>query len=288
MVEEFETKYGPCDRSDFEGEFIVPTELRNRSNSINVRSLKLHGGFLGLSKSRTFLTLPHRHSSNIHASVPDLSRSVPTTPGSNHKLSLATSYDSVLEEPENNQSKSRKKSKTKNKVAQYFFSDQNVQLRRKSEDLNKLGGGKGQSQKVSNSTVLRTNIKGPSADRGFASLQTNHIRQSSDPSNRFIPVRAQLKKKSPLTNVFTTMGRQPKLNAGKSVPSLYSIESSNDNTPNGSPSKNKSMRSSTSFTADLGSAQFSTYTIPRVSLSSSKGVSVDVLKNTDDETDSPA
>lgn len=227
--------------------------------------------------------------------MPDLSRSVPTTPGSNHKLSLATSYDSVLEEPENNQqSKNRKKSKAKSKMAQYFFSDQSVQLRRKSEEFI-LGDGKSPSQHKppnNKSSVHRTNVTGSSADRGFVSLQVNHMRQNSEPSsnqNRFIPVRVQLKKKSPLTNIFTSMGgRQTKLNAGKSVPSLYSIESSNDNTPNGSPSKTKPIRNSASFTADLGSAQFSTYTIPRVSLSTTKGVSVDVLKQSDDNKDSHA
>lgn len=288
MVEEFEANYGPCDRSEFEGEFVVPPELRSRTNSVNLRSLKLHGGFLGLSKSRTFLTLPHRHSHNIHASVPDLSRSVPTTPGSNHKLSLASSYDSVLEEPENSHSKSGKKSKPPKKVKQYFYADQSVQLRRKSDDYIL---GDGVSSRHSNKhSILRKNVKEDLTPREFTSLQINHMRQSSEPSNRYIPVRVQLKKQSPLSSMLTSMGRQPRLSAGKSVPSLYSIESSNDNTPDTSPNKSKAtMKNSSSFTAELSPKQYSTFSIPRVSLNATKGVSVDVLKTTDDDgTDSTA
>uniref|UniRef100_A0A182MYC1 Protein kinase domain-containing protein n=1 Tax=Anopheles dirus TaxID=7168 RepID=A0A182MYC1_9DIPT len=119
MVDEFEDRWGPVDRREFDGEFIVPPELRNRTNSLNTLSLRL----LNITRSRTFLTLPtmanggvagggggsggggggvgggtNRHS--IHSSVPDLSRSMPNTPNSGHKLSLASSYDSVLEENE--------------------------------------------------------------------------------------------------------------------------------------------------------------------------------------------
>uniref|UniRef100_A0A2M3ZZ43 Putative serine/threonine-protein kinase 10 n=1 Tax=Anopheles triannulatus TaxID=58253 RepID=A0A2M3ZZ43_9DIPT len=98
MVDEYEAVWGPVDRREFDGDFIVPPELRNRTNSLNTLSLRL----LNITRSRTFLTLPVQNGgrSSIHGSVPDLSRSVPNTPNSGHKLSLASSYDSVLEENE--------------------------------------------------------------------------------------------------------------------------------------------------------------------------------------------
>ncbi|KFB38598.1 polo kinase kinase [Anopheles sinensis] len=120
MVDEYEDRWGPVDRREFEGDFIVPPELRNRANSLNTLSLRL----LNITRSRTFLTLPSVNGggvgggagvaggtggvgsggggnrSSIHSSVPDLTRSMPNTPNSGHKLSLASSYDSVLEENE--------------------------------------------------------------------------------------------------------------------------------------------------------------------------------------------
>uniref|UniRef100_A0AAG5DKR1 Protein kinase domain-containing protein n=1 Tax=Anopheles atroparvus TaxID=41427 RepID=A0AAG5DKR1_ANOAO len=117
MVDEHEDRWGPVDRREFEGDFIVPPELRNRANSLNTLSLRL----LNITRSRTFLTLPSANGgagggvgvvggpgvgggggnrSSIHSSVPDLTRSMPNTPNSGHKLSLASSYDSVLEENE--------------------------------------------------------------------------------------------------------------------------------------------------------------------------------------------
>uniref|UniRef100_A0A182PTK0 Protein kinase domain-containing protein n=1 Tax=Anopheles epiroticus TaxID=199890 RepID=A0A182PTK0_9DIPT len=113
MVDEYEDRWGPVDRREFEGDFTVPPELRNRTNSLNTLSLRL----LNITRSRTFLTLPTManggvagggyggsgtgtNRNSIHSSVPDLSRSMPNTPNSGHKLSLASSYDSVLEENE--------------------------------------------------------------------------------------------------------------------------------------------------------------------------------------------
>lgn len=253
MVDDYEKKYGPCDRSEFEGEFVVPPELRNRTNSLNLRALKLHGGFLGLSKSRTFLTLPVRYKQNIHASVPDLSRSVPTTPGSNHKISLAASCDSVLEEPEleNENPSHSKKTSHKNKVTKYFFSDNGVQFRRKSEDL------LDERKKPTKSS----NIVGGSAGRAFMSMQPNQFRQNSEPEPRYIPVRAKLSK-PPLTSLFDSMKYRHSSKLGEGVTparSLYSIASS----PNESPVKGN-VRNSASFTGDLET--YATYTIPRVSL----------------------
>ncbi|EAA09917.4 AGAP010551-PA, partial [Anopheles gambiae str. PEST] len=116
MVDEYEDRWGPVDRREFDGDFTVPPELRNRTNSLNTLSLRL----LNITRSRTFLTLPtmanggvaggggggyggggsSSNRNSIHSSVPDLSRSMPNTPNSGHKLSLASSYDSVLEEKE--------------------------------------------------------------------------------------------------------------------------------------------------------------------------------------------
>lgn len=256
LIEEFELKYGPCDRRDFEGEFVVPPELRNRTNSLaNLRSLKLHGGFLGLSKSRTFLTLPTRHKHNIHASVPDLSRSVPTTPGSNHKLSLASSCDSVLEEPENAElpPKTARRKAKKNKVIKYFFSDNGVELRRRSEDL------LDERPKTANySSMPRAGLSSK------ARPLTTTINSSAE--NRMIPVRAKLRApQPPLTSMLDGLGKNRMNHPNVSSTSLYSI-ASNDNTPNESPVKTSTpqMRSSKSFADKLGS--YSNYTIPRVSL----------------------
>lgn len=261
MVDDYEKKYGPCDRSEFEGEFVVPPELRNRTNSLNIRALKLHGGFLGLSKSRTFLTLPVRHKHNIHASVPDLSRSVPTTPGSNHKISLAASCDSVLEEPElENEHSSHTKKSSSNKVIKYFFSDNGVQFRRKSEDL--LDDRKKYGKPTAK--INYPNQVGGSAGRAFMSMQPNQFRQNSEPETRYIPVRAKLSK-PPLTSLFDSMKyrHSSKLSDGPTpARSLYSIASS----PNESPVKGVNVRNSASFSGDLELDAFATYTIPRVSL----------------------
>lgn len=280
MVDDYEKKYGPCDRSEFEGEFVVPPELRNRTNSLNMRALKLHGGFLGLSKSRTFLTLPVRHKHNIHASVPDLSRSVPTTPGSNHKISLAASCDSVLEEPElenENASHHTKKSSNKNKVIKYFFSDNGVQFRRKSEDLLDDRKKYGKPPKFN-----YPNQVGGSAGRAFMSMQPNQFRQNSEPEPRYIPVRAKLGK-PPLTSLFDSMKyrHSSKLGEGPTpARSLYSIASS----PNESPVKSSNVRNSASFTGELELDAFATYTIPRVSLnnnSQNSSVKLELSKSSD-------
>ncbi|XP_063708327.1 serine/threonine-protein kinase 10 isoform X2 [Culicoides brevitarsis] len=267
MVDDFEAKYGPCDRSEFEGEFVVPPELRDlrsrTNNTLNMRALKLHGGFLGLSKSRTFLTLPVRQKHNIHASVPDLSRSVPTTPGSNHKISLAASCDSVLEESEEN-AETEKPSKTSgNKVTKYFFSENGVQFRRKSEDV--LNEGKKTSTKI-----------GGSAGRAFMSMQPNqNLRQNSVPETRYIPVRAKLNK-PPLTSLFDKYRNSNAKSENIGITparSLYSIASS----PNESPVKGN-VRNSTSFTGDLEA--YATFTIPRVSLNVKNG-KLDLTKSSE-------
>lgn len=135
----YELRHGPIDRKEFEGEFVVPQEIRNRSAK---GSLRIHGGLLTLSRSRTFLSLSNGNRSFIHSSTPDLSRSVPNTPGSSHKVSLTSSYDSVLEENDyEGVIDIKKEKKTKEKHVQHVFienENKNInktQCRRNSEDL---------------------------------------------------------------------------------------------------------------------------------------------------------
>lgn len=282
MIDDYERKYGPCDRTEFEGEFVVPPELRNKTNTLNMRALKLHGGFLGLSKSRTFLTLPVRHKQNIHASVPDLSRSVPTTPGSNHKISLAASCDSVLEEPELEQVADRNTS-SGNRVIKYVFTEDGVQLRRKSEDM--LDARQRSQHIPKSSTKVHPNQMGGSAGRAFNSMQLNHVRQNSDPSSRYIPVRAKLYK-PPLTSLFDSMKNRSGSKSTDSISghSLYSIASSPDNSPNETPVKTGGIKTSTSFASELGVNVYSTCSIPRVNLTNQKPyiTKIDLNKSSED------
>uniref|UniRef100_A0A0K8TN18 Putative catalytic domain of ste20-like kinase-like protein serine/threonine kinase n=1 Tax=Tabanus bromius TaxID=304241 RepID=A0A0K8TN18_TABBR len=147
MVERHERIYGPVpDRKQFEGEIVVPPHLRHiTGNLLSSRPIRLHGGLLGsLTRSRTFLTLPTSYSqNNFHGSAPDLSRSVPNTPNSKHKISITSSVESVLEEsPQHGTKKSvpsaggsLRKTKGKSKTSvKYVFTDEGVEMRRKSHD----------------------------------------------------------------------------------------------------------------------------------------------------------
>lgn len=196
MVNEYEFKWGgPVDRREFDGEFVVPPEIRNRTNSLNSRSLRLHGGLLSISRSRTFLSLPVANGggrSSIHSSVPDLSRSVPNTPGSAHKLSLASSYDSVLEENENEGGEQGGGQHQQQSAIKYIFTDDGVHLRRKSEDI--LSGRRTKIPVKSQGRPYQENGGRPSMPP-MQQYQQNHSRQHSEPSNRLVPIRVNPVKK---------------------------------------------------------------------------------------------
>lgn len=156
MIDEHEKVYGPVpDRKMFEGEIVVPEHLRNTNLISSYRSSRLAGGFLGsLTRSRTFLTLSTPLSqNNFRGSAPDLSRSVPNTPHSRHKISMlgaSSSVHSVIEESPKHKSPSsalgnngrslypmstnslpRQKQRT---VIKYVFTNDGVEMRRKSDD----------------------------------------------------------------------------------------------------------------------------------------------------------
>ncbi|XP_049289471.1 STE20-like serine/threonine-protein kinase isoform X1 [Anopheles funestus] len=185
MVDEYEDRWGPVDRREFDGDFTVPPELRNRTNSLNTLSLRL----LNITRSRTFLTLPtmanggvagggygggtsgggSSNRNSIHSSVPDLSRSMPNTPNSGHKLSLASSYDSVLEENEGeNQPPTTGAGRSGGRGSNYHQHQSaikyihtndpvvagNVHVRRKSEDML---SGKSRSTRVPIKSFLYSN-----------------------------------------------------------------------------------------------------------------------------------
>ncbi|XP_062717324.1 serine/threonine-protein kinase 10 isoform X3 [Aedes albopictus] len=189
QVNEYELKWGPVDRREFDGDFVVPPEIRNRTNSLNSRSYRLHGGLLSISRSRTFLALPVANGRNsIHSSVPDLSRSVPNTPNSAHKLSLASSYDSVLEENENENMAPQQGGQGEPPSAiKYIFTDDGAHLRRKSEDI--LSGRR-------TKIPVKNNVNRPYQENGIRNSSylfpmQNHSRQNSEPTNRVVPIRVK-------------------------------------------------------------------------------------------------
>ncbi|XP_055595563.1 STE20-like serine/threonine-protein kinase isoform X3 [Uranotaenia lowii] len=209
QLDQYEHKWGPVDRREFDGEFVVPPEIRNRTNSLNTRSLRLHGGLLSISRSRTFLSLPVANGRNsIHSSVPDLSRSLPNTPNTAHKLAVASSYDSVLEENENENLAPYQAGPIEGQSAiKYVFTDDGVHLRRKSEDLL---SGKRTKLPVKNKNY-RENGAGSRYVPSMPPLQ-NHSRQNSEPSNRIIPIRVNPVKKP--GNIFEAMTNRTTISGG--------------------------------------------------------------------------
>lgn len=260
QVDGFEYKYGPTDRSDFDGEFIVPAEVRNRVNS-SKGSLRIHGGLLTISRSRTFLTLSSGSKSSIHSSTPDLSRSVPNTPGSNHKLSLTSSYDSVLEENEDDgvivikkgKGKDKKKNSKSYASIQNIFSSNNVQMRRKSEDL----------------LETRTLTSSSNVSMIAVQKQQQHVRQSSDQAYRLIPrvkppsgyIDETIRHNTQSVNVQGTSRFSASTSKSTAALNNQTIVEQ-ESTPRWG-----NVRGSNSFAADLNISSLSTYTIPRVSLS---------------------
>jgi hypothetical protein len=254
QVDEYEFKYGPTDRSDFDGEFYVPAEVRNRVNS-SKGSLRIHGGLLTISRSRTFLTLSQNSKTSIHSSTPDLTRSVPNTPGSSHKLSLTSSYDSVLEENEDEGVMIIKKGKDKKKNGKSYNSVQhifdNVPMRRKSEDFL----DKRTSTRSSNSNNNTMNAM---------QRQQQHVRQSSDQAYRLIP---RVKKSN--ENSFTRQSQMQTFEVKES--SNFTASTSKSSASLSSEaimnySRWGHVRGSNSFAADLNVSNLSTYSIPRVTL----------------------
>lgn len=236
QVDDFERRYGRTDRRDFDGEFYVPPEVRNRLNNAK-GSLRIHGGLLTMTRSRTFLTLTSHHRSSIHSSTPDLSRSVPSTPGSNHKFSLASSYDSVLEENENEGVVVIKKGKAKDKKSmksvKHIFEQK---PRRKSEDLLENSSRKSPARLDDLPTFEAVQ------------LQQQHVRQSSDQAYRLIP------------------RVKPHVDPRQSQDNL-SIDEDYADDRAGNISRWGNFRGSNSFAANMNVGTISTYAIPRVSLS---------------------
>lgn len=272
QIDMYEIRYGETERSDFEGEFIVPAEVRSRVNSAK-GSLRIHGGLLTISRSRTFLSLSNNSKSSIHSSTPDLSRSVPNTPGSNHKISLTSSYDSVLEENEEDgviiikkgKAKDKKKSKSHYSSVQQIFGGNKTQ-RRKSEDLLESRN----SNSASNVSIHAVN------------KQQQHVRQSSDQAYQLIP-----RVKQPgLMEGFINRSNAQSVNVQESTrftasTSKSSVELDSETLIQHelSPTRWGNVRGSNSFSADLNISALSTYTIPRVTLSQHKVVLSDATTN---------
>jgi hypothetical protein len=253
QIDDYECKYGETDRSEFDGEFIVPAEVRNRMNS-SKGSLRIHGGLLTISRSRTFLTLSSNNRTSIHNSTPDLSRSVPNTPGSNHKLSLTSSYDSVLEENE----------------------EEGVMVIRKGKEKKKNG-------KLSSIQHIFENV--PTARRKSEDFleskdKKQHARQSSDHAYRLIP-----RVKNPTTAFIDGYATNTYNNNNNNTHNAQTVEIKDLTKFSASTSKSTAslnsestvrysqwgnVRSSNSFAADLNATSLSSYSIPRVTLSHQK------------------
>lgn len=254
QVDDYERNYGLCDRNEFDGEFVVPAEVRNRVNS-SKGSLRIHGGLLTISRSRTFLSLSNNSKSSIHSSTPDLSHSVPNTPGSNHKLSLTSSYDSVLEENEEDgvviikKGKEKKKKNGKKHHVQHIFD--NALARRKSEDFLDSNVG----------DVGPSNLSMMSAER---QQQQQYMRNNSEQAYRMIPRVKNTNDDGGSTLTRHTVEIRETSNftasTSKSSASLNAEALMNYNSRWGN------IRSSNSFAADLNASNSSTYTIPRVTL----------------------
>lgn len=239
MVDNYETKYGKVDdRSIFDGEIVVPPHLKNNPLLNSSRhSARLHGGLLGsLTRSRTFLNLSTTNLSSsrdsIHGSVPDLSRSVPTTPNINHKLSSTENLNGS--------------SNGQLIIVNNRFNETNVELRRKSEEgiIDNRAGKSGR--------VIATMQYGSSS----------HTRNTSDPNN--IVVRSNSKKPPIAINSRQSMNRS--IQTGSSTPSLIESSKSHDQKIkiNRNFSKWGDIRGSNSFSNDLNVNSLSTFTLPRV------------------------
>lgn len=280
MVDEYERKHGEVeDRSIFDGEIVVPPHLRNMT--LGSRPLRLHGGLLGnLSRSRTFLSLSSNSRENLHSSVPDLSRSVPSTPSQKSRLTLANSVESVLEENEN-----PKKVQTKTGV-KYIFSNNGpnngIELRRKSEQDN--------LQVLRNrNTVNSVNVSTNKKSSVVYTTTPSHHRHTSEPMNRLFPMRAQLKKPTTIIEGITNRtSTSQNIFPNKVESPLSSSSMHNISTMDNPPSKWGNMRNSNSFTADLGVGSLSRYTIPRVSLTNNTTPGVVLKNNNEHNNDSAA
>lgn len=250
QIEKYESEYGPCDRTEFDGEFVVPIEIRNRVNSKG--SLRISGGLLTLSRSRTLFTLTSNSKSSIHSSTPDLSRSISHTPSSSHKLSLTSSYDSVLEENEEDGvivikkgAASKEKSNKNSQHVQHIF--ENPPVRRKSEDFLDSRPRNGNPMKA-------------------VEIQQKHVRQSSDQAYRLIPR---------VKNTTNDNSRKQSIEIRES--STFSVNTSAKHSTASLDSETIYTRwgyhrGSNSFANDMSVSSLSSYSIPRVSLSNQRAI----------------
>lgn len=266
MVDAYERKHGIVeDRSIFDGEIVVPPHLRNMT--LSSRPMRLHGGLLGsLSRSRTFLTLPTNSRESLHSSVPDLSRSVPTTPNATkQRMTLANSVESVLEEGEPS-TRSDPLLPHINKMHKPHIYD-GIELRRKSEqDIKNVRSTKSAAPVVYTTT--------PSHYRNNSdSLSNQNIRSSG-----MIPFRVQLRKPNNIIDAMTS-SRSSSLQKSKNHSTQFTASLHNINTLEGLPimpppvstSKWGNVRNSNSFSSDFSVDALSRYTIPRPSLNDSNG-----------------
>lgn len=274
MVDVYEIKNGPVDdRSIFDGEIIVPPHLKN--TTIYTRSTRIHGGLLGsLNRSRTFLNLPtnlNSRESLIHGSVPDLSRSVPNTPNTNHKSHPDFTIENIGEE----KVVSNLKLSFNGRVKQMAGGSSSRNSRRGSDDLPPTGH-----------RSSRNNIIGISGK--MSSTNHHHNRNNSEPNNKYIPNRTQIKKP---TTIFEGISNRNYDKTKRLSTSLHNIHKLNqtEKIPEKiqSPSKWGDVRGSNAYSEGFSVGSISTYTIPRASLNNQRinlhetSASTDLLNDDD-------
>ncbi|GAB0092124.1 serine/threonine-protein kinase 10 [Sergentomyia squamirostris] len=292
MIDDYEKKHGVvCNRAEFEGEIVVPPHLRNNT-LINSRPMRLHGGILGsLTRSRTLLSLSQSGRDSIHGSVPDLSRSVPSTPHISQKITLANSVDSVLEESSTDTMNGSQtlpvKKKPPSTSSKYLFTHDGVQLRRTSSDehtatTKRIPGAKNLSQQIGRSIASLPPIH--HHHHHHHSVQQAHGgRNHIDPLSRFSTNDRRMPVKKP-SNLMEAMTNRSKMHQSTTsivmehkitVVSRENVDMASSNAQDGDgngdrvASKWGNVRGTNSFSGHDSPVVASTprYSIPRVSLS---------------------
>lgn len=303
MVDDFERKHGYfVDRCEFDGDFVVPPHLKNLAHMFAVKTMRLQGGLFGsLSRSRTFLTLQTNSRDYLHSSVPDLSRSAPTTPGSSQRMHLANSVESVLEENNDpNGLRGLGATTTNNGTAGSTLMASHEMRRMSEQDSIEYKRGIMKISKMINNKQPIVYTTTPS-----------HFRNNSEPMNRLFPLNSKIPPPPPSqitkkpNNIVIIDGHMPSSSRSNKNHTNNLNNNNNNNLINqqqqktaaaavlysnnqesvlsscsmhnisaldaSSISKWGNVRNSNSFSSELNVNTLSRYTIPRVSLLGSAG-----------------
>lgn len=289
MVDAYEQKYGPVEnRSEFDGEIIVPPHLRNMS-LINFRPNRLHGGLLGsLSRSRTFLTLSTNTCHTFHGSVPDLSRNSCTNKsnGNNAILSKVNSSSSstILVDVVNDRNCDVMHTHSLSRIQHLNKSVNDVEYRRKSEDQSYLHASRDRHIKLQRPQIYTTKpseYRNGNGNYSSANKNDQTMPIGINTESYMTLIRTNIHSKS--NNVNRGSFDSPNSNksplcGASSLHDINLIHSSSSTSSLSAPSppplpppptsfQHHSKSFSTNFTSELSLNVMSKYHIPRVSLS---------------------